>query len=340
MRDVRWPLKAAISIGLLGYLVSQVPFVDVMSAIAGAQVPEVASAIVLGMMARHAEASRMRLLTHRRGIPLSTWDILRINLTTNFYDMLLPGDFAGGVIRWYKLALAGNNAGRALETLIMNRLAQTIVLVGSGLVFWMLDGRARAHGAVGAAIAALLGVLMLLQWSISQPAAIAKWTRLSLRASFIPEYIEALLVRVAQSTENGGVSHPPAVRLWGLTLVAEALALLSFYLLAVSLRIDLSLVSMGWVRCVVAIATMLPLSISGVGIRDATLVYLLNPYGVGAASAMALSFLLLGRRILTGLLGGVIVFRESLPLLSRAPVVGDSGRDAGVTKDQARRMRW
>ena len=132
MRDLRWPLKAAISIGLLGYLVSLVPFVDVMSAIAGAQVHEVALAIVLGMMARYAEASRMRLLTHRRGIPLSTWDIQRINLTTNFYDMLLPGDFAGGVIRWYKLSLAGNNAGGALEALIVNRLTQTMVLAGFG----------------------------------------------------------------------------------------------------------------------------------------------------------------------------------------------------------------
>ena len=35
----------------------------------------------------------------------------------------------------------------------------------------------------------------------------------------------------------------PVIRLWGLTLAAEVLALLSFYLLAMSLGIDISLVS-------------------------------------------------------------------------------------------------
>jgi hypothetical protein len=53
------------------------------------------------------------------------------------------------------------------------------------------------------------------------------------------------------------------------------------------------------------------------GVRDAALIYLLTPYEVAPASAMALSFLLLARRMLTGLLGGAMVIKESLPVAAR-----------------------
>jgi hypothetical protein len=197
--------------------------------------------------------------------------------------------------------------------MVVNRLMQTIVLAVLGLAFWMLDERARAHGLVGITIAAFLGLLLVIQLLTSNRIAAAYLTRPIIQVSFIPQSIRAVLQRLAEcADQHAGLARPLLTRLWGLTVMGEVFGLVSFCLFAASLQIDLSIISLGWVRSMVLMATMLPLSVLGLGVRDATLIYLLDPYGVAAASAVAFSFLLLARQVLAGLLGGLVEMKHWL----------------------------
>jgi hypothetical protein len=51
---------------------------------------------------------------------------------------------------------------------------------------------------------------------------------------------------------------------------------------------------------------MLPISVSGFGVREGTLIALLAPYGVGGTAAVAFSLLLYSRNLLLALVGGVL----------------------------------
>ncbi len=91
----------------------------------------------------------------------------------------------------------------------------------------------------------------------------------------------------------------------GLLCVHELIGILSFYWLAVALHLPLSFISIGWIRCYIALITMLPLTLMGIGVRDGSLILLLKTYAISPALAVGYSTLLLGRTFILGLLGGL-----------------------------------
>ena len=63
---------------------------------------------------------------------------------------------------------------------------------------------------------------------------------------------------------------------------------------------------MGWVQTIIIIVNTIPISISGIGVREGGLIFLLKPYGVSGAEAVALSFLVFARNVAISLIGGVL----------------------------------
>jgi hypothetical protein len=90
-----------------------------------------------------------------------------------------------------------------------------------------------------------------------------------------------------------------------LLCVHELIGILSFYWLAVALHLPLSFISIGWIRCYIALITMLPLTLMGIGVRDGSLILLLRTYSISPALAVGYSTLLLGRTFILGVLGGL-----------------------------------
>ena len=81
----------------------------------------------------------------------------------------------------------------------------------------------------------------------------------------------------------------------------------AFFLLARSLGLDSSVLSIGWVRSTVILATMIPISVSGLGLREGALLALATYYGAGPNQAMAYSLLVFAVTVVAiGLLGGLI----------------------------------
>jgi hypothetical protein len=84
------------------------------------------------------------------------------------------------------------------------------------------------------------------------------------------------------------------------------------YSLALGLHIDIHLIIVGWVRSLINIATMVPISFSGLGIREGGLIVLLKPYGVSGSEAVALSFLIYLGNLFLGFIGGLLEARKFL----------------------------
>jgi uncharacterized membrane protein YbhN (UPF0104 family) len=90
-------------------------------------------------------------------------------------------------------------------------------------------------------------------------------------------------------------------------LVMHSLIVLTFYFLAKSLEIDISLVTMGWVRSAVTLITMLPVTIGGIGLRETAMLLFLTPFGIQEVRAVALAFLIfIFVLLIPGLIGGLL----------------------------------
>jgi uncharacterized membrane protein YbhN (UPF0104 family) len=96
----------------------------------------------------------------------------------------------------------------------------------------------------------------------------------------------------------------------GLAVARHLLGIVSFGLIALSLDIHLSLLTIGWIRVVLQAIMTLPITLSGIGLREGTLVILLQEYGVSASDAVALAFLVFAIGLLVNSLGGILEFKN------------------------------
>ena len=180
-----------------------------------------------------------------------------------------------------------------------NRLTESLTTVCIGIALGLISAKESAAHSVAllallATALALVG-LALAADQLAHGVESGRWSRSS-RARSLAASARAFRQLPPRS----------ALRIFALSLLGHSLGIAVWLGLARSLGLTLSLPGLGWVRSAVQTANMLPISISGLGVREGALVVLLGPYAVSSADAVALSFLVFGLALLYGLLGGVL----------------------------------
>ena len=79
-----------------------------------------------------------------------------------------------------------------------------------------------------------------------------------------------------------------------------------------ALDVNLSFLTIGWIRVVLHAIMSLPISLSGIGVREGSLVLLLHEYGVSGADAVALAFLLFIINLAQNSLGGIFELKNMI----------------------------
>jgi glycosyltransferase 2 family protein len=319
IRNWRWLLKATVSAGLLFLVFRSVPLSAIWSTLRQARLWDVAAGLLLAVPITIMGAIRLQVLLGSIGVTVPLREVLRINLTSNFYSLVLPGFLSPGVLRWYRLNRAGSSGAHTFAVLLLSRLIETTIVVFSALVFWSIEGKPgdeRIMVPLFAAVLLGLGAVYLIGFN----RATAERFRTSLsgpRAAGVPAAVRRPLLALGDAIRDLG--HPLArsrAQVIGLSLVSHLLGILLFIFFARALDIALSLSAAGYTRSMLLLAGMLPLSIGGFGVREGGMILLLRPYGVAPERAVALALLLLGRDLIGIGVGGWLELR---PWLSRRP---------------------
>jgi glycosyltransferase 2 family protein len=249
-------------------------------------------------------AHRLQRLTAAAGAGLGTREVLAINLSTLFYGLFLPG---GGItaiaIRFYRLTRSDRPYAGALVAILADRVLATAALCVTGLVFWLLDDAGRSHPALIVLLVTTAGSLLALAAMFSAaPARLAGTlaSRLPLLRDGWPRVEEALAICRALPMRG-------RIEVAGLSIAAHVLGTVVYVVLARALAIATPFVALGWMRAVSGLATLVPISISGLGLREGTMVAMLTGRGVPHAGAFAYSLLIFGITVVaTGLVGGLV----------------------------------
>ena len=305
-RSLKLALRIVLSLALLGVVLWKIPLDAFLAHLSDVDLlPMFASYLLIPIMG-YIDANRTKMMTDLQDMTLSVAAICRINFITSFYSLFLPGYLAGGVIRWHRIARHDRKPAQALAIVLFGRVISTIVSVAIGFTCWALDERARSVPAYGIALAALFVSLLIAYWLLftgRNASGLAHWLG---RQHWIPGMVSSKLGKVLHAASR--FDQLGARRLAstiGLLTVHELIGILSFYWLAVALHLPLSFVATGWIRCYIALITMLPLTIMGIGVRDGSLIFILRTYAISPALAVGYSTLLLGRTFILGLLGGL-----------------------------------
>ena len=288
----------------------------VLDAVRAARLPSIAMAFLANLAVQWAIAHRLRLLAQVQEVGLGTREVMEINLVTLFYGLFLPGGgMAAILIRFYRLTRDDRRYTAILAAILCDRLIATATLCVTGLTFWLLDGPQRLPQALLVLVASSVAAALAL-WPMFHPVP-ARWigllaSRLPLARTLWPRHADALALFRA-------IPRSGQLQLALLSLGAHVLGIAVYFLLAGGVGLAVPFTALGWMRSIAMLVAILPFSVSGLGLREGTLVALLGQRGVPADAALGYSLLVFGITVLSvALVGGVIEAIRWLRPLRRA----------------------
>lgn len=305
-RTILVPLiKATVSIGLLAALLSRVDAGRLWAVARTASFPWLAGALALYLAMILVSAWRWGLLLHAQGVRLPFSGLTSSFLVATFFNNFLPSNIGGDVVRVADTAPAAGS----------KTLATTIVLIdrGLGLLGLVLVAALGATAGFGASRIGPIGPGML--W-----AGFGAATAVAIPALLMPQLFERLLrplrvlhpewvdLRIGRLTSAlSRFRETPAVlaSCFAGAVVVQAVLVAFYVAIAASLHIPVTFAQLAVIVPISFIVQMLPVSMNGFGVREATFGFYFTQLGLPLESALVLSFIGAALIMLFSLSGGV-----------------------------------
>lgn len=297
---LRFALKIAISLALVGWLLSHVDLRQVGAALREVDIAGFALATLLvAMLVGPLSAMRWMVVMHAQGAEMRFPRAFALVLVSWFFNQFIPSGLGGDAMRAWGVKADGTGWEAAIHGVFIDRLlalAAMVVIVALG---WPLLSpllvMPGARAGVAMALAASVAAIALLMLADKM-------------------HLEKLLPVLSRVT--GVARSCRAVFLSGRAWSALALATsthlsLGFvvWLLARSLGLELPLLAVLVLMPLVLLVTMVPVSIAGWGVREGVMIIAFGLLGVPAVRAFALSVLFGLSLLLAALPGGLLWLR-------------------------------
>lgn len=300
-------LKLVVAAGLLYLIFSRIPLSGVLQTVMRADPWLVILGVLTLLVTVAISAMRIGLLVRAQGMSISLARLSEINLISRFYGLFLPGTIAGGAIRWHRIVLEEpDKKAETAASIAYARLILYAVTFGLGGLFAALALADTGSRLVWPPLLALIVGLPVLGYAVFHgwPVSVHNWL-------VGRDHRWARLVR--DISRRFRAMRPVSLASVYASGAAEILlAMLAAYFFAMALRIDITFGEMAWILAAVSIATSLPITVSGLGIREGSLLVLMGTYGVSDTAALGLSILLLMGHTVLALLGGGFELRRWL----------------------------
>jgi hypothetical protein len=299
-------LKSTVSIGLLWLLFSRVDVARLWTIARTASAIWLLGALALYLAMILTSAWRWGLLLKAQGLVFSFKKLTSSFLVATFFNNFLPSNIGGDVIRIADTAPAAGSKTLATTVVLLDRGIGLLGLVLMAAVGATVGPRlGDAAGAVGAGV---LWVGFGVATAIATVALLfpATFTRLLhplrlLHAEWVDERLARLTA--ALSRFRGA---PAALGGCFAGAVVVQTVLVAFYLaIAHSMRIPIGFAELAVIVPVTFIVQMIPLSMNGFGVREATFGFYFTHLGLPLESALLVSFVGAALIMLFSLSGGV-----------------------------------
>lgn len=296
--------RAAISATLLTYVLLNTDLSQLWASVQVSNYWLIALGIPMFWVTWSLQAVRWYVLLKALGWEVSYGQVWTITQTSQFYSLFLPGKLGGELARWLKLSQqtqqTRTNVGLSI---IVDRLvglfAMSVLLVVGVFIY---------QGAIVTPPMRVIAVVMLLLMLVGGAAFI-----IGVRKVF-PRWLQAWIERLGQRIKivsqlwEGLVAYEGKAGalllslLWAVSV--HVVHVLGRLVLANALGIHIALLDMLIVYVIVAMLTMIPVSMLGLGIREITYVQLLQFMGYSGPELTAIPLILFALVVLGALLLG------------------------------------
>jgi uncharacterized membrane protein YbhN (UPF0104 family) len=292
-------LKGALSIALVLLVARHVDLKALALQLRHVDLGLVALGAGLILLQTIAGAIRWQAIIAAQGGRVDLLTTFRIYYIGVFFATFTPGGVLGDVIRAWHAHRAGLTLPSAISSVILDRLIVVayLVLISISTVH-LLPPEIQAQFPLGVASALLLIALVA---GVGAPLVI-RWLPTKMRSH------ASIVKLVALSDSMLSVTMRPLSLAWilFLTAVSQVLLCAAIALLSQSVEVDIGLIHFMILLPPVILATILPISIGGWGMRESAMVFTLSLVGVAPERAFLASILVGILTLVMSLPGGIL----------------------------------
>lgn len=323
-------VKLSVSLSLLIYLIWLIDWERAVRILRGTDKLSLCVVPFVSLTGFWFASLRWRLILADNNVNFSIRNAYRGYLLGLFYGHFLPGVLGGDVVR-IGLCAQQTKCGVSIATasVLLERISGITALFLMAFLVYLFfpsiassllaieDSRLIALIAIGGIltlVVAVMGRRLCMRW-LPKENARGVW-------SFVRTAM--LAVATLKGRTLGSVLMFSAM--------FQASDIVATFLLARAMNMDLPLTVFFAVVPLVYLATVFPISLGGLGVREGTLVFFLSQFGVMTSDAVILSFLIYLNRLLIGGTGGGFHLIETLAVkFSRTGRTESVGRNSSFS---------
>ena len=246
-----------------------------------------------------------------------------------FFTLVLPGQVFGEAAKIVSFGKYTDRYDRSISTVLIDKITGIIALLITGLT-GLLFAKADLPGALTAILIVCIVALLALLFSLR----VERVHRLALFIVGLPRKLSPKLNKVTDSAEN--LVETWREYLFKPALIAKSIAmgmvfnvalLAQFILVCWHYEIPVGVFDLCWVMAIVNVVQTLPISLAGIGVRDASLVSVFAYIGIPAESAMILAVVLLLVIIFRAIAGAACILYD---------IAGGKSKDKSKGKEKSK----
>jgi hypothetical protein len=314
-------LKIALTLVLLVVVGLSVDLSKAWGTLSAAHLADLLFALALYQLGILVRSWRWQTLLQAQGVRAPLRKLLGLYYVGTFFNSFLPSGFGGDVVRMYELSQQGADGALATSTVLVDRALGLLLLFIMALVAlpfsWQLVPASVIRALLALIVGSVLGVWLFLNRRL---------------VGGLSAHIGIL--RKVLANRKVASFYDSFPRYGALALARASAASLAFNLTLIAAQVYLARavdvhISLGYFFLFVPILSsllLLPISVSGLGVREGGYVLLFGQAGVASSQALAMSLLFYALNLATGVVGGVLYILQGAQGYRRARSSRGGGR--------------
>ena len=306
------------SIGLILFVIilSRLNLTEIVALLSNINPYYLAAALLLFIPLLVIKAMRWQLLMRAQNITYSLKDSTIMYAAALYIGALTPGRI-GDFIKIFYLKEDGHPFGKAFATVLLDRLFDLISLVLLGYAGMLLFITLFEKAIIILSCIFVGTVLLIIFFVYKKDFSVGILEYIS--SHFIPERYRDSANTGFSDLYNGikTLNTNQLVLATFITFLGWIIYFITMYLLALSIDISIPFLYLATCVSISAVVTLIPISISGIGTRDATLIILFSYLGLSKESAIAFSMMILITFAFNGAIGLIAWLKKPISIKAK-----------------------
>jgi len=308
-RKAVYYLKLIFSLALLTYLITKVDFYSLYAILRDVKYFFLFCAVTLIFADIALNAYLIKVIVSMKNYDDSLIKFIEMYLVSGFWGMMLPSSMGTDVAVTYRLSRTSLSGVDSITSMIALRVFTSLPLfvlafLGSFLTYSVLKHNATVLYII---------VSCLLYFSLF--ALMINRNILNYILNKFVRYEHYRIVRKIIEFKKSYIqlqNHRLLPKLLTVSFVSKGASVLSVFFVALALNINTSPIYFLVFVPTVIVITMVPVSVAGIGVREASFVYLFSQVGMMPEMAFSISIITFFLILLVNMTGGVIYLKNTL----------------------------